>query len=116
MEEVLKPALCVIGAGSGGLSVAAAAAQFGVPVVLIANGRMGGDCLNHGCAPPTAPLPAGATASIPPIPGLDEVPYFTNETIVDVSERIQHLIVLGGGPVGLELAQAHRLLRSHVSA
>ena len=35
MEEVLKPDLCVIGAGSGGLSVAAAAAQFGVPVVLI---------------------------------------------------------------------------------
>jgi len=39
MEEVLKPDLCVIGGGSGGLSVAAAAAQFGVPVVLIENGR-----------------------------------------------------------------------------
>ena len=49
------------------------------------------------------------------IPGLDEVPYFTNETIFDVSERIQHLIVLGGGPVGLELAQAHRMLGSHVT-
>src|SRR5262249_57349926 len=57
----------------------------------------------------------GSMPTIPPIPGLDEVPYFTNETIFDVSERIQHLIVLGGGPVGLELAQAHRMLGSHVT-
>ncbi|HKB21525.1 MAG TPA: FAD-dependent oxidoreductase [Methyloceanibacter sp.] len=198
MEEVLTPDLCVIGAGSGGLSVAAAAAQFGVPVVLIEKGRMGGDCLNYGCVPSKALLAAGKRAeavrtasnfgidvieaqidhrgvhdhvhgvieaiapndsiermtglgvrviqasasfldkltveagrvlvrarrfviatgsmpTIPPIPGLDEVPYFTNETIFDVSERIQHLIVLGGGPVGLELAQAHRMLGSHVT-
>ncbi len=198
MEEVLKPDLCVIGAGSGGLSVAAAAAQFGVPVVLIEKGRMGGDCLNYGCVPSKALLAAGkraeavrtasnfgidvieaqidhrgvhdhvhgviaaiapndsiermtglgvrviqasasfldkftveagrvlvrarrfviatgSTPLIPPIPGLDEVPYFTNETIFDVSERIQHLIVLGGGPIGLELGQAHRMLGSHVT-
>jgi pyruvate/2-oxoglutarate dehydrogenase complex dihydrolipoamide dehydrogenase (E3) component len=198
MEEVLKPDLCVIGAGSGGLTVAASAAQFGVPVVLIEKGRMGGDCLNYGCVPSKSLLAAakraeavrtastfgidvieaqidhrgvhdhvhgviaaiapndsiermtglgvrviqaqasfldnftveagrvlvrarrfviatGSLPSIPPIPGLDEVPYFTNETIFDVSERIQHLIVLGGGPVGLELAQAHRMLGSHVS-
>ena len=198
MEEVLKPDLCVIGAGSGGLSVAAAAAQFGVPVVLIEKGRMGGDCLNYGCVPSKALLAAGkradavrtastfgidvieaqidhrgvhdhvhgviaaiapndsiermtglgvrviqaqasfldkftveagrvlvrarrfviatgSTPQVPPIPGLDEVPYLTNETIFDVSERIQHLIVLGGGPVGLEMAQAHRMLGSHVS-
>ncbi len=198
MEEVLKPDLCVIGAGSGGLSVAAAAAQFGVPVVLIEKGRMGGDCLNYGCVPSKALLAAGkradavrtastfgidvieaqvdharvhdhvhgviaaiapndsverftglgvrvieaqanfldkntveagrflirarrfvvATGSspvIPPIPGLDEVPYYTNETIFDVSERIQHLIVLGGGPIGMEIAQAHRMLGAHVT-
>ena len=198
MEEVLKPDLCVIGAGSGGLSVAAAAAQFGVPVVLIEKGRMGGDCLNYGCVPSKALLAAGkraeavrtasnfgidvieaqidhrgvhdhvhgviaaiapndsvermtglgvrviqaqrklprqvtvqagrvlvrarrfviATGSsplIPPIPGLDGVPYFTNETIFDVSERIQHLIVIGGGPIGLELGQAHRMLGCHVT-
>ena len=60
MEEVLKPDLCVIGAGSGGLSVAAAAAQFGVPVVLIEKGLMGGDCLNYGCVPSKALLAAGA--------------------------------------------------------
>lgn len=198
MEEVLQPDLCVIGAGSGGLSVAAAAAQFGVPVVLIEKGRMGGDCLNYGCVPSKALLAAGkraeavrtagvfgidvieaqvdharvhdyvhgviaaiapndsverftglgvrviqaqanfldkttveaghylirarrfvvATGSspvIPPIPGLDEVPYLTNETIFDVNERIQHLIVLGGGPIGFEIAQAHRMLGAHVT-
>ena len=198
MEEVLQPDLCVIGAGSGGLSVAAAAAQFGVPVVLIEKGRMGGDCLNYGCVPSKALLAAGKRAEavrtagafgidvieaqvdharvhdyvhgviaaiapnnsverytglgvrvlqqqasfldkntveaghylirarrfvvasgsspvIPPIPGLDEVPYLTNETIFDVSERIQHLIVLGGGPIGMELAQAHRMLGAHVT-
>ena len=198
MEEVLHPDLCVIGAGSGGLSVAAAAAQLGVPVVLIEKGRMGGDCLNYGCVPSKALLAAAkraeavrtaapfgvdvieaqidharvhdhvhgviaaiapndsverftglgvrviqATASfldkntveagrvlvrarrfvvatgsrpiIPPIPGRDEVRYFTNETIFDVNERIQHLIVLGGGPIGVELAQAHKMLGSHVT-
>ncbi len=57
----------------------------------------------------------GSSPVIPPIPGLDEVPYFTNETIFDVSERIQHLIVLGGGPIGMEIAQAHRMLGAHVT-
>jgi pyruvate/2-oxoglutarate dehydrogenase complex dihydrolipoamide dehydrogenase (E3) component len=198
MEEVLQPDLCVIGAGSGGLSVAAAAAQFGVPVVLIEKGRMGGDCLNYGCVPSKSLLAAakradavrtasafgvdvieaqldhrgihdhvhgviasiapndsverftglgvrviqakasfldkntveagrvlvrarrfviatGSSPAIPPIPGLDEIPYFTNETIFDISERMQHLIVLGGGPIGMELAQAHRMLGAHVT-
>ncbi len=198
MEEVLKPDLCVVGGGSGGLSVAAAAAQLGVPVVLIEKGRMGGDCLNYGCVPSKALLAAGkraeavrtarefgidvmeaginyaavhdhvhgvigaiapndsadrftglgvriieakasfldkqtieaghflvrarrfvlATGSspvIPPIPGLDRAPYFTNETIFDINERVQHLIVLGGGPIGIEIAQAHRMLGAHVT-
>jgi pyruvate/2-oxoglutarate dehydrogenase complex dihydrolipoamide dehydrogenase (E3) component len=198
MEEVLQPDLCVIGAGSGGLSVAAAAAQFGVPVVLIEKGHMGGDCLNYGCVPSKALLAAGKRAEAvrtagvfgvdvieaqvdharvhdhvhgviaaiapndsadrftglgvrviqaqanfldkttveaghylirarrfviaagsspvtPPIPGLDEVPYLTNETVFDVNERIQHLIVLGGGPIGVEIAQAHRMLGAHVT-
>src|SRR5262245_19855504 len=51
MPELLKPDICVIGAGSGGLSVAAAAAAFGASVVLVERGRMGGDCLNTGCVP-----------------------------------------------------------------
>src|ERR1700738_3335687 len=54
MPEILETDICVIGAGSGGLSVAAAAAGFGVPVVLIEKGRMGGDCLNYGCVPSKA--------------------------------------------------------------
>ena len=48
MADALRPDLCVIGAGSGGLSVAAAAAAMGVAVVLIEKGEMGGDCLNYG--------------------------------------------------------------------
>ena len=63
MSEVLKPDLCVIGAGSGGLSVAAIAASFGVPVVLIERDRMGGDCLNVGCVPSKALIAAGELAS-----------------------------------------------------
>ena len=62
MPELLKPDICVIGAGSGGLSVAAAAAAFGVPVVLIEKGRMGGDCLNTGCVPSKSLIAAGKRA------------------------------------------------------
>ena len=62
MAELLTPDICVIGAGSGGLSVAAAAAAFGVPVVLIEKGGMGGDCLNTGCVPSKALIAAGKRA------------------------------------------------------
>ncbi|MDB5570510.1 MAG: dihydrolipoamide dehydrogenase [Hyphomicrobiales bacterium] len=62
MSDVLKPDLCVIGAGSGGLSVAAAAAAMGVPVVLVEKGEMGGDCLNYGCVPSKALIAAARTA------------------------------------------------------
>src|SRR5215472_16052449 len=51
MAERLQPDICVIGAGSGGLSVAAAAAAFGVSVVLVEKNKMGGECLNTGCVP-----------------------------------------------------------------
>jgi len=198
MSEVLQPDLCVIGAGSGGLSVAAAAAAFGVDVVLIEKGKMGGDCLNYGCVPskaliaagrrahemrsaqkfgiiPTNPsinfqavhdhvkgviaaiepndsverftglgvkvieaparfvdkntvmagdyeitarrvvIATGSSPMVPPIPGLDSVPYFTNETIFENQSYIDHLIVIGGGPIGMELAQAHRRLGSRVT-
>jgi pyruvate/2-oxoglutarate dehydrogenase complex dihydrolipoamide dehydrogenase (E3) component len=193
LAELLKPDICVIGAGSGGLSVAAAAAAFGVSVVLIEKGRMGGDCLNYGCVPSKALIAAakrvntsatagifgvdaqpkvefnrtyrhvrkviatiapndsaqrfaglgvrviagtarfadpttvtiddstmvrarrfvvatGSSPAIPPIPGLTQTRHFTNETIFDLSELPSHLVVLGGGPIGLELGQAfHRL-------
>jgi len=194
----LKPDICVIGAGSGGLTIAAAATAFGVPVVLIERGKMGGDCLNYGCVPSKSMIAAGkqahrlahgaafgiadrepqvdfdkvmrhvhqviaaiapndsaerftalgvtvirgearfldartvaagsyeikarrfviATGSspfVPPIPGLEDVPYLTNETVFQQRERPEHLIVIGGGPVGLELAQAHRRLGSRVT-
>ena len=62
MPELLRTDICVIGAGSGGLSVAAAAAAFGVPVVLIEKGLMGGDCLNTGCVPSKSMIAAGKRA------------------------------------------------------
>jgi pyruvate/2-oxoglutarate dehydrogenase complex dihydrolipoamide dehydrogenase (E3) component len=194
----LTPDLCVIGAGAGGLSVAAAAAAFGVPVVLIEQGRMGGDCLNYGCVPSKALIAAsrrvaemqcapafgilpdtirvdfarvmahvhgaiaalapndsvarftalgvrviaghaefrdpqtivvgetpisarrfviatGSSPAVPPIPGLAQTPYLTNETIFDLATLPQHLLVIGAGPVGLELAQAFRRLGSAVT-
>ncbi len=194
----LSPDLCVIGGGSAGLSVAAAAAQLGVSVVLIEKHKMGGDCLNYGCVPskallaagrrahamrsaapfgvaPVSPqidhgavrdhvhdviaaiapndsverftglgvtviqaaghfatrntvqagdyrikarrfvIAAGSSPAIPPIPGLERVPYFTNETIFDNREKLDHLVVVGGGPIGLELAQAYQRLGSRVT-
>jgi pyruvate/2-oxoglutarate dehydrogenase complex dihydrolipoamide dehydrogenase (E3) component len=49
---------------------------------------------------------AGSRAALPPIPGLDQVPYWTNDTLFDLAERPDHLLILGGGPVGLEMADA----------
>src|SRR5262245_42210933 len=57
MAELLRPDICVLGAGAGGLSRAAAPAAFGLPAVLIEQGRMCGDCLHVGCAPANG-LPA----------------------------------------------------------
>jgi pyruvate/2-oxoglutarate dehydrogenase complex dihydrolipoamide dehydrogenase (E3) component len=200
MTQLLKPDICVIGAGSGGLSVAAAAAAFGVSVALIEKGKMGGDCLNTGCVPSKALIAAakrvadvngaaafgvmtqspkikfsdvqrhvenviaaiapndskerftalgvrivagaarfknagtvvvddedievqarrfviatGSSPAIPPINGLADVPYLTNETIFDLNICPKHLIVIGAGPIGLELAQAFRRLGAEVT-
>jgi pyruvate/2-oxoglutarate dehydrogenase complex dihydrolipoamide dehydrogenase (E3) component len=60
-------------------------------------------------------IATGSRASIPPIPGLADVPYLTNETIFDNKVLPRHLIIIGGGPIGLELAQAHRRLGSDVT-
>ena len=196
--KTLKPDICVIGGGSGGLSVASGAAQMGAKVVLFEGGKMGGDCLNYGCVPSKALLAAakaahhahgnpamgvkgaaaqvdfgavkdhvanviagiaphdsperfrslgvtviedyasftsprqveggdirveakytvistGSSAFIPPIPGLDGVPFHTNETIFTDRTMPKHLIVIGGGPIGIEMAQAHRRLGSRVT-
>jgi pyruvate/2-oxoglutarate dehydrogenase complex dihydrolipoamide dehydrogenase (E3) component len=191
--EQINTDICIIGAGSGGLSIAAGAVQMGARVVLVEAGEMGGDCLNAGCVPSKALIAAakhahamtagaafgitpvvpeidfakvkdhvadviagiapvdsqerfeglgvqvirewgkftgpnevtagnyrikarrfvvatGSRPFVPPIPGIDSVPYLTNETIFAQRERPEHLIVIGGGPIGMEMAQAHRRL------
>ncbi len=198
MAETVKVDIAVVGGGSGGLSVAAGAAQMGASVLLFEKGRMGGDCLNYGCVPSKATIAAAHAASAfrnagrfgiapqtprvdpvalrrhvqgviaaiaphdsverfeglgvrvveaparfvgrrllegggvrarprwivlatgsgpvtPPVPGLDGLPFLTNETVFDLEETPAHLLVLGGGPVGIELAQAHRRLGAEVT-
>ncbi|KHA53606.1 dihydrolipoyl dehydrogenase family protein [Sulfitobacter geojensis] len=194
----IKTDVLIIGAGSGGLSVAAGAAQMGADVVLLEGHKMGGDCLNYGCVPSKALIASGkaaygqqhsaqygvadaagvvdyaaakdhvadviaqiapvdsqerfegfginvirefgrfisadevqagdmvikarriviATGSsplVPPIPGLDKVPYETNETLFDLREKPEHLLIIGGGPIGMEMAQAHIRMGSKVT-
>ncbi|MCE8006637.1 FAD-dependent oxidoreductase [Aestuariivita sp.] len=196
--ERIKTDILVIGAGSGGLSVAAGASQMGADVVLLEGHKMGGDCLNFGCVPSKALIASGkaayaqahagqygvadvvpridyaaakdhvhdviaqiapvdsqerfegfgvrvirefgtfispaevaagdyvisarrvviATGSrpfVPPVPGLEDVPYETNETIFDLRARPDHLLIVGGGPIGMEMAQAHIRLGSKVT-
>jgi len=64
MSRPLAPDLCVIGAGSGGLAVAAGASQMGAKVVLIERGMMGGDCLNFGCVPSKSLLATARAADL----------------------------------------------------
>ncbi|GLQ35012.1 dihydrolipoamide dehydrogenase [Amylibacter marinus] len=194
----IKTDLCVIGAGSGGLSVAAGAVQMGADVVLLEGHKMGGDCLNYGCVPSKALLAAGKAAHsqtkgaamgvtpqvpvvdyaaakahvasvikgiephdsverfeglgvnvisefgtfisprevqagdtiitarrfvistgsapfVPPIPGLADVDYLTNENVFELQERPEHLIIIGAGPIGMEMAQAHARLGCKVT-
>ena len=198
MVKKIKADICVIGAGSGGLSVAAGAAQLGARTVLIERGLMGGDCLNTGCVPSKALIAAakhafdmvdgerfgiapakpkvdfakvnahvrgvidaiapndsvarfeglgvtvmqgqgvfkdrrtvvignteirarrfviatGSRAALPPVPGLDTVPHLTNENLFELTVCPTHLIIIGGGPIGMEMAQAHRRLGAKVT-
>ncbi|MGH8728157.1 MAG: dihydrolipoyl dehydrogenase family protein [Burkholderiales bacterium] len=59
-------------------------------------------------------LATGSHAAVPPIPGIENVPVLTNETVFDLREEVGHLIVLGAGPIGCEMAQAFRRLGSEV--
>ena len=194
----IKTNVCIIGGGSGGLSIAAGAVQMGAKVVLLEGHKMGGDCLNYGCIPskaliasakqahamshgaalgvadvvPTvdyaaakdhvhdviatiAPVDSverfeglgvnvitefgrfisptevqagdtiiqarrfviatGSSPFVPPIPGVDDVKVYTNEDIFDLRDRPDHLIIIGGGPIGMEMAQAHVRLGSKVT-
>lgn len=60
-------------------------------------------------------IATGSRAAVPPIPGLETVCYFTNETIFENRVRPEHLIIIGGGPIGLEMAQAHHQLGAKVT-
>lgn len=198
MNAPITTDICVIGAGSGGLSVTAGAVQMGAEVVLIEKDKMGGDCLNTGCVPSKALLAAGkhaqafrtsgpfgikpatpnidfaaamahvreviqgiephdsverfeslgvnvikgaarftsrnevavgerrirakrfviatgSRATVPPIPGIDDTDYLTNETLFENSACPDHLIIVGGGPIGIEMAQAHYRLGAKVT-
>ena len=57
----------------------------------------------------------GSSPLVPPLPGLDQVPYFTNETIFDLRDKPEHLLIIGGGPIGMEMAQAHTRLGCKVT-
>jgi pyruvate/2-oxoglutarate dehydrogenase complex dihydrolipoamide dehydrogenase (E3) component len=60
-------------------------------------------------------IATGSSAFVPPIKGLSGVPFLTNESIFDLTKRPGHLVVVGGGPIGIELAQAHHRLGSKVT-
>ena len=62
-----------------------------------------------------AVVATGSEPAIPPISGLDKVPFFTNETIFENNALPRHLIVLGGGPIGVEIGQAFRRLGADVT-
>jgi pyruvate/2-oxoglutarate dehydrogenase complex dihydrolipoamide dehydrogenase (E3) component len=55
-------------------------------------------------------LATGSEPAVPPIPGLADVPFLTNESAWNLPSRPDHLVILGGGAIGCELAQAHRRL------
>ena len=60
-------------------------------------------------------IATGSMPARPPIPGLDESSYLTNETVFDLTERPDSLVIIGAGPIGLEMAQAFRRLGSAVT-
>ena len=60
-------------------------------------------------------IATGSRPAVPAIPGLETVPYFTNETIFENTVLPKHLIIIGGGAIGMELAQAYRRLGSEVT-
>ncbi|EKE78304.1 dihydrolipoyl dehydrogenase family protein [Oceanibaculum indicum] len=90
-----------------GVTVIQADARFTGPAELVA-----GDTLIRA---KRFVIATGSRAAIPPVPGLESVSYLTNETIFGMPEKPAHLLILGGGPIGLEMAQAHRYLGCEVT-
>lgn len=64
---------------------------------------------------PRIVLATGSEPLVPPIPGLDAVPYLTNENLFELPEQPGHLVIIGGGVIGMEMAQAFRRLGSEVT-
>jgi len=60
-------------------------------------------------------IATGATPAIPPIPGLENVPYLTSETLFEIEKQPSSLAILGGGPIGVEMADAFSRLGSSVT-
>lgn len=58
---------------------------------------------------------SGAHAAVPPVDGLDDVPYLTNATVFELTQQPEHLLVMGGGAIGVELAQAFAGLGTRVT-
>ena len=58
---------------------------------------------------------AGSRARVPDLPGLADIPYLTHATLFDLKQRPDHLLIIGGGPIGLEMAQAHAALGCRVT-
>ena len=98
MNKVIHTDICVIGAGSGGLSVAAGAVQMGAKVVLIEKGKMGGDCLNTGCVPSKALLAAGHAAEN--ARSASRFGVSTGPVEIDFGRAIDHVhsVISGGLP------------------
>lgn len=90
-----------------GVEVIRGAARFVGPMTVEADGRR--------LTAPRICLALGSRPRIPAIPGLETVRHLTNETLFDLTERPDHLAILGGGPIGIEMAQAFRRLGSRVT-
>ena len=60
-------------------------------------------------------ISTGSSPLVPPTLGLENVPYETNETLFELREQPKHLLIIGGGPIGMEMAQAHIRLGSKVT-
>jgi pyruvate/2-oxoglutarate dehydrogenase complex dihydrolipoamide dehydrogenase (E3) component len=90
-----------------GVEVIRASAHFTAPDEVEAGGRR---LTFRRCV-----IAAGSSAVVPDIPGLGPVPWLTNETLFALEEKPEHLLILGGGPIGLEMAQAHARLGCRVT-
>jgi pyruvate/2-oxoglutarate dehydrogenase complex dihydrolipoamide dehydrogenase (E3) component len=92
--------------------------ELGVDVFIGEGQFVGRDCLEVDGTKlffKKAAICTGARAAVPPIPGLEESGYLTNETIFSLTELPRRLAVIGAGPIGCELAQAFARFGSHVT-